>query len=348
MSGADDEEKRRRRPRSRSRSRTRLTSRVNFFETVWSSPPADIMVIQPASSPPQRPEDVEMTQDQADELERQMRQRRRQAAAVTVGHAAHAVNLRRVVSPVRVDPIESSSPGGTGQVFVSSWTDSRGSRSPDRQQQQQQPPWRLARRSTEPDARSPTAVATAETGQQNESGFSPDTSPTLALNKYQEWRASRFSSSSEQPTDQPVAPWRSNKNRSGSSSSITVPPSPTSPLTNSESSSSPSVQSSQYRPLSAGRSGGVRSVSVPQHHPHTGTWYNEFRSASMSQTAARFDLFRGADFAASMNSHYDFHIAEIKGSLFHFLFYLPNRFGVGATSKRNHQLFCGCCGFLNK
>lgn len=260
------EEEKRRRPRSRSRSRTRLTSRVNFFETVWSSPPADIMVIQP-----QRPENVEMTQDQADELERQMRQRRRQASA-TIGHA---VTLRRVVSPIR--PVDS-----TSQVFVSSWADNQ-SRSPDGQQQQQQPPWRLAQRSEPP----------VETGHQVDSSFSPNTSPTLALNKYQEWRASRFSSSEQ--SEQPVAPWR--KSRSGSSSTEASITSPTYSLP-------PST--------SSGRSGGVRSASVPQ-HPHTGAWYNEFRSASMSQTAARFDLFRGGDFAASMNSHYDFHIAEIKG-----------------------------------
>lgn len=248
------------------RKKSSLSSKVNFFEQVWTRPP-------PSSDRNEQPGVMSEAFDQAsvDELERQMRERRREmmAASQQSDHRP-MVTLRSVTSPAK-SPTEQQS--YTSEVFVSSWTDRVKSPSPQGDPVVH-PPWRLARRSEPSSSPEP-------------SSFGVPTSPTLALNKYQEWRARRLTDSSAPDTS---VPWRRQAQRSNTSDSVFD-----FQRSRQSSESELSVSSGSNFSISS------RKFSQPQ-------WYSEFRTASNTQAATRLDTFRPA-----INTHYDYHISQIKG-----------------------------------
>lgn len=234
-----------RRDRSRSRGRASLSSRVNFFEQVWTS-----------GSPSTTDEASVhvLGQSGVDELERAMTERRRRDQEQTESPVSkHVVTLKKVVSPGRSPATEQY----TNEVFVTSWTDRV--QSPPPSSEVVHPPWRLARRSEPSEIPSSISAPT----------------PASALTKYQEWRARKLSSAT---TDSSVdIPWRRKRNPSELSIE-----------------SDKSVSSS-------GSSARTSTTQQPQ-------WYSEFRTASMTQVAKRLESYQ-----TGLNTHYDFHIAEIKG-----------------------------------
>ena len=258
------------RERSRSRGRSSLSSRVNFFEqwTTGQSPSADWNHHQQ-----ERVASEVFDQSSVDQLERQMEERRREMMAQP--DVRQVVTLRSVTSPVRSPP-PTSPQSYTTEVFLSSWGDRVQSPDP----QDAQPPWRLARRS-EP--------SSSET---HGSSFGVPTSPTLALTKYQEWRARRFTDTTP---PEPSVPWRKHPAQRSSTSDAVLDFRTQRSRQPSESELSVSSSSS----LSSSRRG------PPHHQPQ---WYSDFRTASMTQAATRLDTFR-----AGVNTHYDFHISQIKG-----------------------------------
>ncbi len=216
------------------RGRSGLSSRLNFFENLSTS----------GSSSSNATEVFD--QSSVEELERQMRARREQQSK-EVEPQPQVVTLRRVLSPVR-------SPNYVSEVFVSSWTERVQSSEPDIQ-----PPWRRARLSEPEHPSSP---------------FLGPPSPNDALNKYQEWRARRFTTA-DPSSFSAEAPWRRRT--------------PSERSDHSGSSSSHSFKSSS------------KASQQPQ-------WYSEFRTASMTQAAASLESYR-----TGFNTHYDYHIAIIKG-----------------------------------
>ncbi len=289
----DDKREAARRERSRSRTRTGLTTKVNFFEfgaqirdnslslssteRTSESHETTVLVDLPAV------EDSVFDQSEVDALEREIMERRHRLSRRDDDERQRrpAVALRRVVSPVRVEVASPSQQFAT-EVYISSWTERV--RSPDPVQaspptppprQDVQPPWRLARRS-EPATPAP-----------HTSPFQSPTTPASALSKYQEWRARRLTSV-ESPEQ--IAPWRKQQIQRRTSKE-SGPESP------------PSRDGRRHVEIESQPSN-VRKGSQPQ-------WYSEFRTASFTQTASRMDAFR----VGGVKTHYDFHIAEIKGEI---------------------------------
>lgn len=296
--------------RERSRSRTRMTSRVNFFEFGAAQ-----QARQNSPSPKRRPSDMSTSivmdipiqledsvfdQSEVDQLEREISERR-QRLSRDQDERRPAVALRRVVSPVRVEPVRPPRKQFATEVYISSWSE-RVSQSPDRAspptpppRADVQPPWRLARRS-EPAKSSTSAPPPTPTFADDSNPSSPFpvvTTPASALSKYQEWRARRLTSV-ESPEHQ-IAPWRRQQQQRRASR---------------EGSSSPSDAGSlsprrPFEPEFLIPPSNVRKASQPQ-------WYTEFQAASFTQTSARMDAFR----SGVIKTHYDFHIAEIKGETY--------------------------------
>lgn len=268
-----------RRERSRSRTRSGLSSRLNFFE----------YGAQQRQRSPEKPvemdisssglEDSVFDQSEVDQLEREIDERRQRLSRRDDQERRPAVSLRRVVSPVRIESVGPSQPQFATEVYISSWTERV--RSPEPKSpptpppRDIQPPWRLARRSE---------TVPIPGNDPQTSPFPTPTTPASALSKYQEWRARRLTSV-ESPEQ--VAPWRKQRLASRDSKDGLY--------------SSPESRRSSESGWSSPPSN-VRKSSQPQ-------WYSEFRTASLSQTASRMDALR----TGGIKTHYDFHIAEIKG-----------------------------------
>ena len=286
-----DEKRDARRERSRSRTRSGLSSKLNFFE--YS---AQCRKQSPSHSF-ERTESHETTfkmdipavedsvfnQSEVDQLEREITERRQRLSRRDDDEERQrrpAVALRRVVSPVRVEVVcPPHQQQFATEVYISSWTERV--RSPD--PVQHSPPTPPPR-----DVQPPWRLARRSeptTPAQHTSPFQAPTTPASALSKYQEWRARRLTSV-ESPEQ--IAPWRKQQiqrrtSKDGRSES---------PLEGRRSFEIESPPSN------------VRKGSQPQ-------WYSEFRTASFTQTASRMDAFR----VGGVKTHYDFHIAEIKGEI---------------------------------
>ncbi|KAI9551788.1 hypothetical protein GHT06_022124 [Daphnia sinensis] len=302
----EDEKQQRdaRRARSRSRTRSGLSSRVSFFESGAQSRKRSTsqsfermstdhsVTIDTGMSM----EDSVFDQAEVDQLEREITERRQRLSRRDDEEERQrrpAVSLRRVVSPVRVEPISPSPHQVVNQqfateVYISSWTERTAGRTSDAIQvasppippprDVSQPPWRLARRSepTTPDSGS------------RESPFPTPTTPTSAFTKYQEWRARRLTSAE---TAEPVVPWRKQQQARKDTGQ-------TSPFGEVLVLRRPSQEA-------ADPSASRKNSQLPP-------WYSEYRTASLSQTASRMvEGFR----VGGIKTHYDFHITQIKGEL---------------------------------
>lgn len=304
----EDEKKQQdaRRARSRSRTRSGLSSRVNFFESGAQSRMRstsqsfermgtnNCVTIDTGVSM----EDSVFDQSEVDQLEREITERRQRLSRRDDEEERQrrpAVSLRRVVSPVRVEPISPSLHQVVNQqfateVYISSWTERTAGRTPDAIQvasppippprDVSQPPWRLARRSEPmtPDSSS------------RESPFPTPTTPTSAFTKYQEWRARRLTSAE---TAEPVVPWRKQQQARKDTAQTG-----TSPFGDVLVLRRPSQE--------------IADQSASRKNSQLPPWYSEYRTASLSQTASRMvEGFR----VGGIKTHYDFHITQIKGEL---------------------------------
>ena len=272
-----------RRDRSRSRTRSGLSSRVNFFEQV-----------QQSTSSHSVGDDSVFDQSQVDQLEREIHERRQRTSRASVADDQRrpSVTLRRIASPSVGDG--PSQPLYATEVYISSWTERV--RSPDpvlpptppQRSKDVQPPWRLGRRSE------PRTPEEEEVQRPSPPPFSADvTTPSSALSKYQEWRARRLTSVE---TEVQVAPWRRQQMERRVNQSQDKQPD--------------SSGDSRWPPWVTSPSSVKRRASSNQPQ-----WYSEFRTASLSQTAMKMDAFR----PGGIQTHYDFHIAEIKGRLSSFV-----------------------------
>lgn len=278
---AKDQKKDGRRERSRSRTRSGLSSRLNFFENAGQSrqkSPDRTDVVSTVAMKIGGFNDSVFDQSEVDQLEREIDERRHRLSRRDDENRT-AVALRRVLSPVRV---ESAGPSQQQQfateVYISSWTERVRSPEPTSSPptpppRDIQPPWRIARRSE------PTPIPSHDP---HTSPFPTCTTPTSALTKYQEWRARRLTSV-ESPEQ--VAPWR--RQRLASKEGRLDSPDSRRSSESAGWASPPSHLRKQSQPL----------------------WYSEFRTASLSQTASRMDALR----TGGINTHYDFHISQIKG-----------------------------------
>jgi hypothetical protein len=331
----DDEEKTKkkqeaRRARSRSRTRSGLSSRVNFFESgaqdrkrspskSYDRADSNSMDNHPSTEDDvMKMEDSVFDQSEIDQLEREIilrRQRLSRREDEEERQRRPAVSLRRVVSPVRIESVASSSSSSSAfhgtqvvnqqfatEVYISSWTERSNSSARSNAEVVQtpptppprdvsQPPWRLARRS--------------EQTSSSESPFASPTTPTSAFTKYQEWRTRRLTSVE---SAEPVAPWRKQQLQSRKDTETSHPFGEVVTLrraTRIDESVDKQQQQQQQQQQSESPSSSRKNSQLPP-------WYSEYRTASLSQTASRMvEGFR----VGGIKTHYDFHITQIKGKL---------------------------------
>ena len=329
-----------RRARSRSRTRSGLSSRVTFFEQVWRGRNRSPSVEKtPADSASGQSNELNV-----DKLEKQIEERRRRLTVSPDVVPTH--QLRHVASPVR----DASKSSKSSEVMVAAWTERV--RSPVRDLSQSvagsparevddppagdlsptkspvdEVPWRMKRTcSTQSDpANSATdGDSSAVEGRVRASEFGTVPPPSSSLSKYQESKRrskrptndpSRTSCSGpnsgasvdqesgiRQPPDGPpaddlIVPWRKRtavESKRGHATTRTTP--------DESKEAAPRRASDHSQPTGGDRWGGVlRKSSQPE-------WYSEYRTSTLSQTASRLEQLRG-----HITSHYDFHIAEIKG-----------------------------------